>query len=258
MTSASASSAATLAEAIDRDLRERGGADRAEKEKAYLKSELCHYGVSVPETRTVVREALRGQGLSHDEIIELAQRLWAPPRAATDSPKATKDSTPVHDRRAAAAMALIQSQDLLDAGDADAIERLLREAKTWALVDPLAGDLVGPLSEKDAGFDPVLERWSRDDDLWIRRSALLAHLVPLRQGRGNFDRFSRFADAMLEEKEFFIRKAIGWVLRDASRLRPDLVFEWILPRAHRASGVTIREAVRRLAPEQRDAVLAAR
>jgi 3-methyladenine DNA glycosylase AlkD len=38
--------------------------------------------------------------------------------------------------------------------------------------------------------------------------------VPLRRGDGDFDRFARYADAMLEEKEFFVRKAIGWVLRD--------------------------------------------
>src|SRR5699024_1524221 len=142
--------------------------------------------------------------------------------------------------------------------DADVVEGRLREAQTWALVDPLAGDLIGPLSEADDGVEPVLERWAQDEDFWLRRSVLLAHLVPLRQGRGDFDRFSRFADAMLEEKEFFIRKAIGWVLRDTSRKRPDLAFDWILPRAHRASGVTIREAVNRLAPEQRDAVMAAR
>ena len=114
------------------------------------------------------------------------------------------------------------------------------------------------MSEQDPGFDRVLERWAIDEDFWIRRSALLAHLVPLRQGRGDFDRFSRFADAMLEEKEFFIRKAIGWVLRDTSRKRPDLVYDWILPRAHRTSGVTIREAVKRLSTEQREAVLAAK
>ncbi|SMX80003.1 DNA alkylation repair enzyme [Brevibacterium linens ATCC 9172] len=114
------------------------------------------------------------------------------------------------------------------------------------------------MSERDAAFDPILERWASEEDFWIRRSALLAHLVPLRQGRGDFDRFSRFAEAMLEEKEFFIRKAIGWILRDTARTRPDLVFDWILPRAHRASGVTVREAVKRLSPEQRDAVLAAR
>ncbi len=262
----SATTAATLAEVVDRQLRERGSAARAEKEKAYLKSGLIHYGVSVPETRAVVRSALRGKDLSHDEVLELARLLCAAPTPSVSSARSTEPTDggsaghlpPVHERRAAATMVLIQSEDRLGASDADFVEGLLREAKTWALVDPLAGDLVGPLSEKDAGFDPVLERWAIDEDFWIRRSALLAHLVPLRKGRGDFERFSRFADTMLEEKEFFIRKAIGWVLRDTSRKRPDVVFEWILPRAHRASGVTIREAVKRLSSEQREAVLDAR
>ncbi|MDQ3612610.1 MAG: DNA alkylation repair protein [Actinomycetota bacterium] len=63
---------------------------------------------------------------------------------------------------------------------------------------------------------------------------------------------------MLDEREFFVRKAIGWVLRETSKQRPDKVYSWLLPRAHRASGVTLREAVRYLSPEQRDALLAAR
>lgn len=264
MSSDHAHTAATLAEAVDRQLRERGNAVRADKEKAYLKSALAHYGVSVPDTRAIVRAAIHGQDLNHDEVIELAQQLWSAPRAAIAGSSPGRETAavhglaPVHERRAAATMVLIQSKDHLGAGDADVIETLLREAKTWALVDPLAGDLVGPLSELDSGFEPVLERWAEDDDFWIRRSALLAHLVPLRQGRGDFERFSRFADGMLEEKDFFTRKAIGWVLRDTSRKRPELAFDWIIPRAHRASGVTIREAVKRLSPEQREAVLAAR
>ena len=79
----------------------------------------------------------------------------------------------------------------------------------------------------------------------------------MRRGGGDFERFSRYADAMLDEKEFFIRKAIGWVLRDTGKKRPDLVYDWILPRAHRASGVTLREALKPLSDEQRDAVRAA-
>jgi len=63
---------------------------------------------------------------------------------------------------------------------------------------------------------------------------------------------------MLPETEFFIRKAIGWVLRDTARKRPDMVFEWLLPRASRASGVTLREAVKPLSEAQRAQVLAAR
>lgn len=55
---------------------------------------------------------------------------------------------------------------------------------------------------------------------------------------------------MLEEKEFFIRKAIGWVLRETSKKRPDLVYVWLVPRAHRASGVTMREAVKYLGDDR--------
>ncbi len=62
---------------------------------------------------------------------------------------------------------------------------------------------------------------------------------------------------MLEDEELFVRKAIGWVLREAARKRPDLVCEWLLPRAARASGVTVREAVKPLSERQRTAVLAA-
>ena len=114
------------------------------------------------------------------------------------------------------------------------------------------------MAERDPDFGPVLDRWAVDEDFWIRRAAMLALLVPLRRGGGDFDRFSRYADSMLEEREFFIRKAIGWVLRDTAKRRPDLVFDWLLPRASRASVVTIREALKPLSEDQRRAILAAR
>ncbi|GAA1511348.1 DNA alkylation repair protein [Brevibacterium permense] len=166
MTSDSRNRTHTIAEAVDRDLRARGGSERAQKERAYLKSELLHYGVSVPDTRAVVRAALRTAKLSHDEVIDLTRTLWAAPTSSDDSAGNGNSTvagpagrpTPVHERRAAATMVLIQSKDRLGGGDADFIEGRLREAKTWALIDPLAGDLIGPLSERDAAFGPVLER----------------------------------------------------------------------------------------------------
>jgi 3-methyladenine DNA glycosylase AlkD len=51
---------------------------------------------------------------------------------------------------------------------------------------------------------------------------------------------------MLDEREFFVRKAIGWVLRELGRRRPEVVAAWLLPRARRASAVTWREAVKPL------------
>jgi 3-methyladenine DNA glycosylase AlkD len=148
--------------------------------------------------------------------------------------------------------------DKLRPTDAPVIEQLLRDARTWALVDGLAANVVGRLVEGHHELGSILDRWADDSDFWIRRSALLALLVALRRGQGDFERFSRYADAMLDDREFFIRKAIGWVLRDTAKTRPDLVYRWLLPRASRASGVTIREAVKPLSTRQREAVLEAR
>jgi len=124
------------------------------------------------------------------------------------------------------------------------IERLIRESRTWALVDVLAGDVVGEMALR-LRIRRALDRWARDHDFWVRRSSLLAELKPLNNS-APFEPFARRADAMLEETEFFIRKAIGWVVRETSKKRPDEVFRWIALRTHRASGVTMREAVKYL------------
>jgi len=218
--------------AIDAAIRAAGTPERAVKEKAYLKSTLRHHGTTVPEVRRVVRDYLRvHKNLAGAEAVALAEALWA---------------EPVHERRLAAVLLLESAALRLGAGDVAVIERLLREARTWALVDELAANVVGPMVERLPGMGRILDRWARDEDFWIRRSALLALLVALRRGGGDFERFGRYADAMLEEKEFFIRKAIGWVLRETSKKRPELVADWLAPREARLSGVTRREAFKYL------------
>jgi 3-methyladenine DNA glycosylase AlkD len=153
----------------------------------------------------------------------------------------------------AAVLLLDTRADLQTPADRPLIERLVRESKTWALVDVLAGNVLGQILVAHPDSAAAFDRWATDDDFWIRRSALLAQGRPLKAG-APFARFARYADSMLDEKEFFIRKAIGWVLRDVSKTRPDEVFEWLLPRVSRASGVTMREAVKYLSPEQREAL----
>ena len=222
---------------IDSAVRVAGTPDRAEHEKRYLRSELVHYGAPVGVMRDVVRRLLRQHRPDRADAIALALHLW----------DWRLDGDPVHERRLTAALVLVRSAGLLEAADLAVLERLIREARTWALVDPLAVEAVGPLTDRlGATATPVLDRWAGDPDFWVRRSALLAHELPLRTGGGDWARFTRYADQMLQEREFFVRKAIGWVLRDTARRRPELVAEWILPRAGRASGVTLREVVKPL------------
>lgn len=163
-------------------------------------------------------------------------------------------SRPVFERRMTAVLVLDSFSVKLRAADVGLIERLLRESKTWALVDELAIEIAGSLVERTPSLVTVLDRWAVHEDFWLRRSAMLALLPPLRRGAGDFVRFAGYADAMLEEREFFIRKAIGWVLRETSKRRPQLIYDWIRPRARRASGVTVREAVKYLSERQREAV----
>ena len=217
--------------------------ERAEGEKRYLKSDLTFLGATVPMIRRAAKSVPRDHpDAARRDVRALVTALW---------------ETEVFELRFAACELLAIYRSSLRAADISLLERLLRESKTWALVDNLCAGVVGDLVERYPELEVTLDCWSNDDDFWIRRSALLAHLVPLRAGRGDFDRFARYADAMLEEKEFFIRKAIGWVLRDTARRRPELVADWVGPRTHRMSGVTIREAVKRLPEEQAAEFMAA-
>ena len=220
-----------MADLITDELRAVARPERAAQEKAYLKRDLGFLGASVWEIRRVVRASAKGTDLTHDRLSGLVEALWA---------------EPVYERRMAAVALLELHPRLLGPSDLPLVERLLRESRTWALVDGLAADVVGGiLAASPVKVTPVLDRWATDPDFWIRRSSLLAELRPLRAG-ADLAPFLRRADAMLDEREFFIRKAIGWVLRDVGKRRQAEVVAWIAPRTHRASGVTMREVVRHL------------
>lgn len=225
--------AARLARSIETELRQRGTRERAAGEKQYLKSDLHFLGSTLADIRRVTREASVRHQLQLEGALGLAEELW---------------SRPVFERRMAAAILLEFHAGQLRSADLSLIERLIRESRTWALVDVLAGDVVGEMALR-LRIGRTLDRWARDDDFWVRRSSLLAELKPLKNG-APFEPFARRADAMLDETEFFIRKAIGWVLRETSKKRPDEVFGWIGPRTHRASGVTMREVVKYLDAER--------
>jgi alkylated DNA nucleotide flippase Atl1/3-methyladenine DNA glycosylase AlkD len=217
---------------IEALLRPLGTPERAAGAKAYLKSDLEFWGVTTPDLRRAVRGWLQERpAFGRAELRRLSSDLW---------------DRPVHEMRSFALELLLARGDLLESADLDLVESFLRRSRSWAYVDALAIHVVGPLIERDPRLKARLDRWVRDGDFWIRRSALLALLLPLRRGGGDWSRFVRYADTLLGETEFFIRKAIGWVLREVSKKRPDRVREFLDARRGRISGVTRREAVKYL------------
>ena len=220
-----------------------GTRERAEQEKRYLKSDLEFFGVTVPAIRREVRAfAGSNRDIERAELLGVVERMW---------------EQPVHELRMGSVLVLEGFVGMLLPGDAVLIERMIRESKTWAYVDNLAASVMGPLVEANPGLMETLDRWAEDEDFWVRRSAMLALLGPLREGRGDLGRFLRYADSMLDEKEFFIRKAIGWVLRETSKRRPAEVRAYLALRVGRVSGLTLREGSKRLPEGEREALLEA-
>jgi len=165
-----------VAEAIGVALGERGDAERAQSERRYLKSELDHIGVPVPVVRKVVRSVAKAEGVrGRADVVAVVLALW---------------EAPVHECRLAGIELLVAHSKDLGASDLELVERLIREARTWALVDPLAVKVTGSVVDREPGAAAALDRWAVDPDFWVRRSALLALLDPLKRGQGDFVRFS--------------------------------------------------------------------
>ena len=83
---------------------------------------------------------------------------------------------------------------------------------------------------------------------------MLAQLPALRAGAGDFELFASFAARMVGEREFFIRKAIGWVLREVSKKRPKLAYAFLADHAREVSGLTLREGSKYLSEHDREAL----
>ncbi|MEV4252579.1 DNA alkylation repair protein [Spirillospora sp. NPDC049652] len=232
---------------IVRELRAQADPARAEAEQRYLKSSFAHIGVPVPVVRRVAVASVRARP-SRNDLLALADGLWA----------VTESGRPVHEARLAAIEVLARRVDVLEARDLAFAERLVRDSSTWALVDNLAEKVVGVLALSYPQVADALDEWVADEYLWIRRTAILALLAGIRRGTPDLVRIDRYGEVSLDETEFFIRKALGWVLRALSKKDPAWVADWTSRHLARMSGVTFREAVRHLPPDTATALTRAR
>lgn len=241
-----------------------GDPGRAEQARRYLKSNLEFWGVALPELRVELKQALSAlphaprraspaeRGARAEAVLTLAEALW---------------TYPVHELRVMA-MLLLEHEGpaLTGAGVPPAdkvllrLDPLIRDSRTWAYVDSLAVHTVGVIvdaeravvNEVPADNRPgvlVLDRWIDDPDFWVRRTALLALLQGVRKKRPDLRRLFRYAERLLPEREFFLRKAVGWTIREVGDRDPDAAAAFVAEHALVMSGLSFREATRKLTPD---------
>jgi 3-methyladenine DNA glycosylase AlkD len=122
----------------------------------------------------------------------------------------------------------------------DLYRQLIVEGAWWDLVDEVATHLIRDLvvGYPSASW-PLVDRWIDDEDMWLRRTALICQVGAMEHT--DPDRLFVFCAARAYEEEFFIRKAIGWALRDYARTDPAAVAAFINAHLDELSGLSYRE-----------------
>src|SRR5688572_6640136 len=143
--------------------RAEGRADRAAQEKRYMKSELSFHGVDMAALRRATslflreHEAAKGP-MTHDALVAIVSALFA---------------TEWFDLRSAGIELLERRVSVLGKSDVAWLVSLVRRSPGWAHVDWLAAKVLGPIVQDTREMRPKLRAWAKDDDFWVRRTALL-------------------------------------------------------------------------------------
>ncbi|MGI9091940.1 MAG: DNA alkylation repair protein [Mycobacteriales bacterium] len=227
-----------LVEAIRAGLERLADPSKAPAMQRYMKSSMPYRGVPTPERRRLVRTLIAGHPLSGESAWRGATcALWR--RASFREERyAAIDLT--GDRRYARH---------LNTGALDLIEELIVTGAWWDYVDELAIRRVGPILRADrAVVTPTIRRWSRDDDLWLRRSAVICQ-IGSRAGT-DVELLGDVMRSTVDDSDFFIRKGIGWALREHGKTDPAWVVAFVASHPE-LSPLTRREALRLIAEEAR-------
>jgi 3-methyladenine DNA glycosylase AlkD len=199
---------------------------------AYMKTNQLFYGVARPKLNAALCKQMRLRFVPADRAAyeRGVLALW-------DLPHREEQYAAIEYARQHPRFIVPQSMKLY--------ERLIRQGAWWDLVDDVAEYLVGAAAlAHRAQVRPILGRWIDDPDLWIRRTAIIAQV----QHRDATDGAQLFDYCLRRcgEKEFFIRKAIGWALRAYSKSNPQAVRNFLLENRDTLAPLSLREGARHL------------
>lgn len=220
-----------IGEVAATELARRADRDMAAGMAAYMKTAMPFYGVKKPEREPILRRLV-------DE--------FPPPDAGGYRARVTRLwELPHREEKYLAIGYARRFRAYVTPVHLDLYRRMIVEGAWWDLVDEIAAHLVGPvLLHHRSEVRPVMEKWIDSDDMWLRRAALLGQLR--HKDATDASMLFDFCRRRAHEKEFFIRKAIGWALREYSRTDPAAVAGFVAEEGDRLSGLSRREAARHL------------
>ncbi len=224
-----------FSEKLSAEMQKFADPERAAQQKRYLKSPFRFIGIRKPEINRIAagfRKANRS--LDAAALEQLLRELWQ-----SDS----------HDNKSLAITILQKYPKIITPEFFPQIDAMIDDCTGWDHLDELAIHVIGPYFVRYPAELTRVRNWADSDIMWRRRASIISQLKELRQGKGEITLFLAICAGRLDETEFFIRKAIGWALRELGEKKPELVAEFVQLHRDRFSGLSFREATRKLPAE---------
>ena len=199
--------------------------------QAYMKTEMPFYGVQKPG-RTEVMRHLKKEFVpqSHEEYVALVTALW---------------DLPHREEKYLAQGVATTHEKFITPASLNLYRRFIVEGAWWDFVDETATHLIRPLViEYPTDVWPVVDQWIEDPDMWLRRTAVICQ-VGAKESTDE-QRLFAYCRRTMSEKEFFIRKAVGWALREYAKTNPDSVARFVAEFRDDMSGLSFREATKHI------------
>jgi 3-methyladenine DNA glycosylase AlkD len=201
---------------------------RASTMSAYMRDQFPFLGIPAPVQKTLSREVLVGLGRpSEDDLRVVAEECWA---------------LPEREYQYFACGFLRRHARACSAAFLPTARFLITTKAWWDTVDALAAHLIGPMVARHPALVTAMDDWVLDGDRWLVRAAILYQLGYKEATDGR--RLFHYCAVRAGHDDFFVRKAIGWALREYAKTAPDEVRTFVHAYQSRLSVLSVREALR--------------
>jgi 3-methyladenine DNA glycosylase AlkD len=224
-----------LLAAVVANFRSAADAERAAAQRAYMRDQFPYLGITTPDQRRLAQAVLKGSALRGSgqptmaDCVKLALRCW---------------ELPEREFRYFAVDYLIANVKRCDSSLLTTVRTLITTDPWWDTIDPLASRVVGPLVAADPGLVATMDAWVRDENMWIVRTAILHQLRY--KAATDEERLFEYCALQAGHSDFFIRKAIGWALREYAYTAPEAVRAFLDRERGTLSPLSVREAAKNL------------
>jgi 3-methyladenine DNA glycosylase AlkD len=201
---------------------------RAAAMSAYMRDQFPFLGIPAPAQKALSRELVAGLGRpSEDDLRVVALECWA---------------LPEREYQYFACGWLRRHARICSPAFLPTARFLLTTKAWWDTVDTLAAHLVGQLVARHPALAAAMDEWVVDDNKWLVRAAILHQLTY--NETTDARRLFHYCTLQAGHDDFFVRKGIGWALREYAKTAPDEVRRFVHAHRSRLSALSVREALR--------------